>query len=190
MSNQNNIHGGLRHGPSIAYTPKLKDNSINSSEPWNAKQSGSLSSTVVAETAYGQSSNAGTSVTVSKGDHTHGTPAAQSSGYTSSQQTITSGGALTLAHGLGSKPTMFQAMLVCQTAEQGYSIGDELVVSLGSIGTSTVDDKGFSLVPDATNLNIRYGSSGVVFVVNNKTTGSTVSLTNANWNVIFRAWLL
>jgi hypothetical protein len=75
MANQNNIHGGLRHGPSIAYTPKLKDNAINSSEPWNAKQSGALSSTVVAETAYGQSSNAGTAVTVSKGDHTHGTPA-------------------------------------------------------------------------------------------------------------------
>ncbi|GIE46193.1 hypothetical protein [Actinoplanes lobatus] len=41
---------------------------------------GTASGTVVTETAYGQASTAGASSTYSRGDHTHGTPAAQTLG--------------------------------------------------------------------------------------------------------------
>jgi hypothetical protein len=110
--------------------------------------------------------------------------------YESPQQTITSAGALTLAHGLRVKPTLFQAVLVCQTAEAGYSIEDEVVIYLGHQSTAGSDDKGFSLVPDATNLNIRFGNSGAVFVINRKDNGTGATLTNANWKLVIRAWTL
>ncbi|RUV12408.1 MULTISPECIES: hypothetical protein [unclassified Mesorhizobium] len=109
--------------------------------------------------------------------------------FQSAQQTITSAGLLTIAHGLGKIPTLINASLVCQTAEQGYSAGDQLY--MGAIPLSLgLSATGFAtaVVPDASNLNIRYGSSSAVFYTNNKTSGVSVSLTNANWRFVVRAW--
>ena len=107
--------------------------------------------------------------------------------FESAVQTITPAGALTLAHGLGRKPIVFQVILKNVTAELGYSIGDEIPVALMDIGGST--SRGVSIVPDTTNLNIRYGSSVGVWCVPNKTTGSgTTAIVDSRWNAIFRAW--
>ncbi|WP_287323717.1 hypothetical protein [Mesorhizobium sp.] len=103
--------------------------------------------------------------------------------YESSQQTITSGGSLTLAHGLGVTPKLYLAVLQCTTAEKGYSIGDEVAAL-----TIPVDSRGVSIVPDATNLNIRYGSFATAFELLNKTTGANEAATNANWALVARAW--
>lgn len=104
--------------------------------------------------------------------------------YESSQQTITSGGSLTLAHGLGVKPKLYLAVLQCTTAEKGYSIGDEVAAL-----TIPVDSRGVSIVSDATNLNIRYGSFATAFELLNKTTGANEAATNANWRLVVRAWV-
>ncbi|TIL43410.1 hypothetical protein [Mesorhizobium sp.] len=104
--------------------------------------------------------------------------------YESSQQTITSGGSLTLAHGLGVKPKLYLAVLQCTTAEKGYSIGDEVAAL-----TIPVNSRGVSIVPDATNLNIRYGSFATAFELLNKTTGDNDAATNANWRLVVRAWV-
>lgn len=107
--------------------------------------------------------------------------------YESPQQTITSAGALTLAHGLSKTPKMFSAYLVCQTAEQGYSVGDILSLD-GFLSTANANtNRGFSLVPDATNLNIRFGATATAFAALHKTTGAFVSLTNANWKFVIIA---
>lgn len=104
--------------------------------------------------------------------------------FMSTDQTITSGGALTLAHSLGAIPHHVHVYLVCQTAEFGYTAGDLLLV-----GTSpTGNNQGISIVPDATNINVRYGSSGSgVFSINRKDTGGSANATNANWNLRFYA---
>lgn len=107
--------------------------------------------------------------------------------YESTQQTITSAGALTLAHGLGVKPQLIQVSIVCQTAEGGYSIGDEVFMNPHVNKTST-NDQGVSIVPDSTNLNIRYGAFANAFSGLRKDTGVTFGFTNANWNAVFRAW--
>ena len=100
--------------------------------------------------------------------------------FQSTQQTITSAGSLTLAHGLGKKPGLLMTSLVCLTAEAGYSVGDEVFVSQAAQ----------SLVPDATNINVRFGSTaGTSYSVMHKTTGVTpTGLTNANWQFVVRAW--
>ncbi|MGH6879270.1 hypothetical protein [Hypericibacter sp.] len=104
--------------------------------------------------------------------------------YDSGEQTITAAGALTLAHGLGAKPQLRDVFLRCKTAEGGYSIGDEVVWPTGELGTAASSP---SIVIDATNISVRYGSS--MFVIN-KGTGASFGITVGNWRAVFRASIL
>lgn len=103
--------------------------------------------------------------------------------YNSGNQTITSAGALTLAHSLPAEPTRVTCWLKCTTGEHGFSIGDKVLAPLTSSDAAT-DTQGFSLVADATNLTIRFGTNPNVFTYKNKTTGAGVALTNASWAFI------
>lgn len=106
--------------------------------------------------------------------------------YDSGQQTITSAGSLTLAHSLGVQPGDIQVYLHNTTGESGYSAGDE-VQQTGQMDAA--NSRGVVTVPDATNLNIRFGSSANTFSFLNKTTGAGFTATNANWKTIWRAWV-
>lgn len=104
--------------------------------------------------------------------------------FTSTDQVITSAGALTLPHGLGAIPTLFQIVLVNQIAELGFNPGDITPVFCQIANA----DFGASVLPDAVNLNIRYGASAMAFQIGNITTGSSTGITNANWKARFIAW--
>lgn len=110
-----------------------------------------------------------------------------SKSFTSSDQTITAAGALTIAHSLGAVPSFVQAYLVCQTGELGYTAGDVLVCPL-TMDMSATSSRGVSCVVDATNLNIRFGSSAASIGVLNKGTGNATSITDGNWKIRFKAW--
>lgn len=103
--------------------------------------------------------------------------------FTSAQQTITNGGTLTLAHGLGVQPKIYAMYLQCTTAEGGYAIGNEGVASQPGFAASS--NSGISIVPDATNLVIRFSSSGLQMT--RKDTGASFTITNASWRAVFRA---
>jgi hypothetical protein len=108
--------------------------------------------------------------------------------FTSADQTITAGGALTLAHSLGAKPFMIQAFLKCATAELNYSIGDEYPIPWSAESSS--NNRGISCVPDATNLNIRIGSEATnTFTILDKTSGAVSAMVNTKWTLVFRAAL-
>lgn len=107
--------------------------------------------------------------------------------YVSSQQVITAGGLLTLAHGLAANPKLVQAFLVCQTAEQGYSVGDEVPVSLDSQGTNSLT-WGAVCTWDTTNLYVRPSGTAGSFILLHKTSTAAFQITNANWRIIMRAW--
>lgn len=110
--------------------------------------------------------------------------------YISAEQTITVAGLLTLAHGLGVAPKMIAPVLICKTAENGYSVGDIIPASTQT-STSTLDSYGASFeYSGATNILVRYGSgsSGNVFIIPHKTTGVPTTATTANWRLIMRAW--
>ena len=102
--------------------------------------------------------------------------------FTSSDQTITAAGSLTLAHSLGATPKRVWIVLVCQSAEFNYSVNDIVVVPVlhGAFGCA--------IVPDSTNLNVRFSSAVKCFRIFDKTSGSDAAeLTNASWKVRFYA---
>jgi hypothetical protein len=107
--------------------------------------------------------------------------------FQSTQQTITSAGALTIAHGLGVQPTLLMLSLKCITAEFGYSVGDEVFINPHHQTTQDFDH-GTAVVPDGTNLVIRYGAASPVYNILHKTTGVKQSATNSSWKLIARAW--
>ena len=104
--------------------------------------------------------------------------------FTSSELTIANGGGGTIAHGLGVVPKLIQVLLICKTAEQGYSIGDTVV--WGTFWQS--QDRGLSVGGDATNITYRYAAQATPFSYLHKSTGASDVLTNANWRVIIKAW--
>lgn len=104
--------------------------------------------------------------------------------YVSSEQTITSGGLLTLAHGLGAAPSFFACRLKCAVAQHNWTVGDEMQAELSPSGATTIN----SIWADATNVYVRYSNTANCFNGGNKTTGAAVLLTNANWRLIVRAY--
>lgn len=108
--------------------------------------------------------------------------------YQSAQQTITAAGALTLTHGLTAKPTLITATLVNVTADAGYTTGQELP-TFPFVNITAGGSFGLSVVPDATNLTIRFASTAPVFYVAHATTGVATNIVSANWRIVFRAWV-
>lgn len=107
--------------------------------------------------------------------------------YTSTAQTITTAGLLTLAHSLGSIPLVLQAYVKCTTTNAGYAVGDEVVVAVGN-NSSSGGTRANGVYIDATNINIRFSSNSTCYLVGNKTTGSGTGLNNSSWNLYILAW--
>lgn len=114
---------------------------------------------------------------------------ALSKSYTSPQQTITSGGTLTLSHGLGETPKIIGVELVCLVAENGYSTGDVLDQTMFSYANTTAQSRNCAVTKNSAQLHVTFSNvSGAVFVAPNKTTGSLVGLNNPNWALVVRAF--
>lgn len=105
--------------------------------------------------------------------------------FESTGQTISAAGTLTLAHGLAAQPKLYFTYIKCTTAEYNYSIGDEVPVPMNGNSNNSY---GVTVVPDGTNLNIRFGSAAAVFQVLDKTTGASANITLASWEFYIRAW--
>jgi len=110
--------------------------------------------------------------------------------FTSTEQTITSAGSLTIAHGLGVIPDLVKIRLIVDNVAGalGYADDDIVIMSIANLSSSSTTNRGVSIVPDATNLNIRYGSGGSVFRLVHKTTGVSTNIVNGQWKVIFKAY--
>ena len=109
-----------------------------------------------------------------------------SKSFISTEQTITSAGALTIPHGLAVSPILIQCRLICKTVDAGYAVDDEVIIDMPA--GDAASNYGLSVVPDVTNINLRFGSQATAFLLTNKTTGAANSATNANWKLIVRAW--
>ncbi|TDQ82514.1 hypothetical protein A8950_2337 [Dongia mobilis] len=107
--------------------------------------------------------------------------------YDSGELSITSGGTLTLAHGLGAAPQDLRPVLRCKTAEAGWAVGDEIAIGFANTGTGFGTHRGLGLRADASNIVLRYGSGASAFGYAHGGTGSEANLTNANWRLILRA---
>lgn len=96
--------------------------------------------------------------------------------FTSADQAITYGTAVSLAHGLGVVPKVVTTYMVNQTTEAGYNPGDIILVNPYEDGTL-----GLAVYSDSTNTTFRFSSAGFPYV--NKTTGASTNLTAANWKM-------
>lgn len=107
-----------------------------------------------------------------------------SASYTSSQQTITTSGQLTLSHGLGATPKLLQTFLVCQTGELGYSSGDTLAYSANGDVSST--STGISVKVSSSQIIARFGSTAPE--ITRADNGVAATITAGNWKIVFQAF--
>lgn len=110
-------------------------------------------------------------------------PAIFTKEFVSSEQTITAGGALSLAHSLGTTPKLVQSRIICKVADAGYSVSDEVIVSMPDDSSGAVSSG--QLVPTPTEVFVRFNTN---FILGNKSTGARTVLTLSSWKLIVRAW--
>ena len=101
--------------------------------------------------------------------------------FLSSNQTITTAGSVTVAHGLGAVPSVVYIELECVTAEYGYSVGDIIDVS-NVIWSNSLSSRvaGATVLKGSTDLKVIFANTGVFYAMD-YTTGDDSALTNANW---------
>lgn len=102
--------------------------------------------------------------------------------FTSSEQTVTLDTVLDVAHSLGAVPALFQVVLRCKTAQEGYAVGDEMIMASY---TGTAVDRGVTVASDATNVTITTGDQ-IEFV--SQSTKNLALITAASWKWVVRAW--
>lgn len=107
-------------------------------------------------------------------------------GYTSAPQTITSGGQLVLAHGLGAEPRIMVGTLQFVAPQNNYAIGDKINVNLTVDAAST--NYGMSAKKDGTRITIRFTPSAACFSGYDATTGASIAFANANLRLIVEAF--
>ena len=107
--------------------------------------------------------------------------------YESPEQPIVLGGLLTLTHEFGVKP-LVQVWAKCVTAESGYAVGDELLLT--GVSDHVGAAQGFGLSTRVTNASvlIRIGANGWIGMLINASNGASAPNTPANWRLIVRAW--
>jgi len=105
--------------------------------------------------------------------------------FTSTDQTITPAGLVTLAHGLGAVPTLLQFFIKCTSADGGFAVNDLVVAAMNN---STGAARNNSCYVDSTNINVRYSDTSAPFTTANKSTGASVTLDPTKWVLIVKAW--
>lgn len=106
--------------------------------------------------------------------------------FESDPQTITSGGLLTLPHGLSRTPTLITGRLINVDAVDvsGWAVGEGPMVPFGlSDAYGGIN----SVWADATNVYVRFSSADSCFTIGNKGTGVWNYATNSQWNLIVNA---
>lgn len=106
-----------------------------------------------------------------------------SKGYESAEQTVTTGGALTLPHGMGVKPKFVTLEIICKIAESTFLVNQTYEMAV----TSNNEARGAAIRKDATNIYVQYSNATNVLALLNSS-GVNTQLTNANWRLIVRAF--
>ena len=109
-----------------------------------------------------------------------------SGAFTSTNLVITAAAQVVNAHGLGAMPSLVQGRLKCTSADLSYSSGDEVIIHLGNYDSA--GGFGVSVVPDATNITLRYSSTANVFQLVEKSTGNVGTIDATKWVFIVRAF--
>ena len=113
--------------------------------------------------------------------------AGSSRSFVSAEQTLTGGNLSTLAHSLGEVPKLIDARMICKTAFDMFSVGDELQNFVYINGS---DEGGVVVWADATNVYCRQNSDNSIAYYNGAgSLARTTSAQTANFKLIVRAWV-
>ena len=113
--------------------------------------------------------------------------AGSSRSFVSAEQTLTGGNLSTLAHSLGEVPKLIDARMICKTAFDMFSVGDELQNFVYINGS---DEGGVVVWADATNIYCRQNSDNSIAYYNGAgSLARTTSAQTANFKLIVRAWV-
>jgi hypothetical protein len=105
--------------------------------------------------------------------------------FTSSEIAMpTASGNKSAAHGLGAVPASIEVAFRCKTAEHGYAVGDEIVMTSMYGYYSEV----WTAYKNSTDVGVAFLTAEVNAV--HKTAGTWHALTAANWRVVLRASLI
>lgn len=122
-----------------------------------------------------------------RGDGTHWRTVSGHYSYDSGEQTITAGGLLTLAHGLGRVPYLVQLWARCKSADQNYAVDEEVLLSTLNYAGMAVN-AATGLRADATNILVRIGTRAATSIAYmNASSAAEAYLTNTSWRLIARA---
>ena len=91
-----------------------------------------------------------------------------------------------IPHGLGRQPDLWACYLECVEPEHGYWLG--ALLNIASVAPDNAYQLGVSVVPDAVNLNYKYGTQVGVFFVLDWITQTTKIITPSKWRLIMKAW--
>ncbi len=81
-------------------------------------------------------------------------------------------------------PFLVQTVLVCQSAEAGYNVGDEC----GAFGVGTRTNPAPNTYVDGDGIHVVFMIGSQSFWVSHKSTGATTNITNDNWRIMFRIY--
>ena len=105
--------------------------------------------------------------------------------FTSTAQSIPSGGVVSVAHGLEATPKELECWIVCTTTDLGYSVGD--VVALG--GSRDGDGaRNFTLYANSTNILFSRDASGL-YIGDQSSSYEGAAITPARWSLYLRGRL-
>jgi hypothetical protein len=104
--------------------------------------------------------------------------------FSSGAQSISLSHLYNIAHGLGRNPYFMRAYLVCTTADNGYSIGDELEWENGQDISST--EYNGCAGCNSTDVFLAMGPGDLLYI--HKSSFAPVALTNASWALHLDAW--
>lgn len=101
--------------------------------------------------------------------------------YVSAQTAISTGSQQTFAHGLGVAPKKVWCSLVCQTANGGYAVGNEVFLNAtAGFGASA----GIAFFADATNVYVTVGNNIAICFLS---TFNVADITTADWKLVVYA---
>lgn len=100
---------------------------------------------------------------------------------------ITNAGRLTVAHGLGAKPSFFEAVVRCKAAISNIAIGDEIKMDAGFMDSNAANTtRGAMVSANATNLLVQFGYNTAIPII--ASDGGYIDASNTNFEVVLRAW--
>lgn len=105
--------------------------------------------------------------------------------YVSPAQTYAKGDGGAVNHGLSNKPDFLFAFIRCKSAEWGYQVGDEVMVSTGT-DSSGGGTTGISVFATTSQIRWQIASNGIL-VVRRDSPGAVALASDANWDLVVKA---